>query len=154
MKPRTVVLALLVALLPAAAPLPAAAQFFGRRAPERKPDTVALSAMDARSIGPATMSGRIGDVVGVRGTRDTLFVGAATGGVWESTDGGTTFEPIFDKEPALSIGEIAVHPTDHDVIWVGTGEDNPRNSVGIGKGMFRSVDGGKTWKHVGLEKSE
>ncbi|HKK27474.1 MAG TPA: hypothetical protein VKB18_05300 [Gemmatimonadota bacterium] len=154
MKPRTLALALVPVLLPALAPAPASAQFFGGRPQAKEPDTVALSAMDARSIGPATMSGRIGDVVGVPGTRDTLFVGAATGGVWESTDGGTTFEPIFDDEPTLSIGEIAVHPSHHDVIWVGTGEDNPRNSVGMGRGMFRSIDGGKTWTHVGLEKSE
>jgi len=150
MEPRTLALTLLLAALPASA----SAQMFGRRPPATKPDTVAFSAMAARSIGPATMSGRIGDVVGIPGMHDTLFVGAATGGVWESTDNGTTFRPIFDEEPVLSVGEIVVHPKNHDVIWVGTGEDNPRNSVGMGKGMFRSVDGGKTWKHVGLEKSE
>jgi len=147
-------LALAAPFLAVTLPSPAAAQFFGRRTPPPKPDTVAFSAMKARSIGPATMSGRIGDVVGIPGMHDTLFVGAATGGVWESTDNGTTFKPIFDDEPVLSVGEIAVHPTNHDVIWVGTGEDNPRNSVGMGEGMFRSADGGKTWQRAGLENSE
>ncbi|MFB6240559.1 MAG: WD40/YVTN/BNR-like repeat-containing protein, partial [Gemmatimonadota bacterium] len=90
---------------------------------------MALSAMEARAIGPAAMSGRIGDVEGVTGTSDTIFVGAATGGVWKSVDGGTTWEPIFDDQPTLSIGEIEVHPRNHDHVWVGTGEDNPRNSV-------------------------
>jgi len=153
MKPRTLALALAL-LVASVLPASSSAQMFGRRRPAPKPDTVALSAMAARSIGPATMSGRIGDVVGIPGMHDTLFVGAATGGVWESTDNGTTFRPIFDDEPVLSVGEIAVHPRNHDVIWVGTGEDNPRNSVGMGRGLFRSVDGGRTWKNVGLEKSE
>jgi photosystem II stability/assembly factor-like uncharacterized protein len=156
MKPRTSapVASLAIFTVLTALPAPASAQFFRRRPPPPKPDTVVFSAMAARSIGPATMSGRIGDVEGVVGTPDTLFVGAATGGVWESTDRGTTFKPIFDEESTLSVGEIAVHPRNHDVIWVGTGEDNPRNSVGMGKGMYRSIDGGKTWTHVGLEKSE
>ena len=145
------VLAALFLLLPATA---AAQPFGGFGGGGGDADTVALSAMDARSIGPAAMSGRIGDVEGVRGTTDTIFVGAATGGVWKSVDGGTTWEPIFDDQPSLSIGELEVHPKYHDVIWVGTGEDNPRNSVGIGQGVFRSIDGGETWSDVGLENSE
>jgi len=150
MRLRPLVFALALALLPASA----AAQPFGGFGGGAAPDTVALSAMDARSIGPATMSGRIGAIDGVAGSRDTLFVGAATGGVWRTVDGGTTWEPIFDDQPSLSIGAIEVHPRNHDLIWVGSGEDNPRNSVGIGQGVFKSTDGGETWTHVGLENTE
>lgn len=136
-------LATFAALAPAA---PAAAQ------PAVDPDL--LAGLAARSIGPATMSGRIADVTVVPGPPDTIWVGAATGGVWKSTDGGITFEPVFDDQPVAAIGAVAVHPARPEVVWVGTGEGNPRNSVSVGNGVYRSLDGGKSWTHLGLDESE
>ncbi|HJT97886.1 MAG TPA: hypothetical protein VJ696_06185, partial [Rhodanobacteraceae bacterium] len=102
------------------------------------------------------MSGRISAVAGVPGAegKTTLFVGAASGGVWKSTDGGTTFKPVFDKQPVQSIGAIAIDPTHHDTIWVGTGESWTRNSVSIGDGIYKSTDGGETWAKMGLGNAE
>jgi photosystem II stability/assembly factor-like uncharacterized protein len=119
-------------------------------------DSSAVSGLGARNIGSAAMSGRISAIAG-RHEKDgkvTLFVGAASGGVWKSTDGGTTFEPIFDKEPVQSIGAIALDPTHPDTIWVGTGESWTRNSVSIGDGIYKSTDGGENWSNVGLPNSE
>jgi photosystem II stability/assembly factor-like uncharacterized protein len=119
-------------------------------------DSSAVSGLGARNIGSAQMSGRISAIAG-RHEKDgkvTLFVGAASGGVWKSTDGGTTFEPIFDKEPVQSIGAIALDPTHPDTIWVGTGESWTRNSVSIGNGIYKSTDGGENWTNVGLPNSE
>ncbi|MCX7895706.1 MAG: hypothetical protein N2447_07115 [Thermoanaerobaculum sp.] len=108
----------------------------------------------ARSIGPAAMSGRIAAIAAVPGPTVTVYVGAATGGVWKSTDGGLTFKPIFDREKVASIGAVAVSPVNPDLIWVGTGEGNPRNSASVGLGVWLSRDGGKSFRHVGLEKTE
>jgi photosystem II stability/assembly factor-like uncharacterized protein len=113
-----------------------------------------LSAMEARSIGPAGMSGRVAAIEGVPGRSSTLYVGSATGGVWKSTDSGTTWTPIFDDQDASSIGAIAVHPANPELVWVGTGEANMRNSSGLGRGLYRSRDGGDSWEKVGLEDSE
>jgi photosystem II stability/assembly factor-like uncharacterized protein len=117
-----------------------------------------LSGLAARSIGPAAMSGRVAAIAGVPGTA-TLYVGAATGGVWKSTDGGVTFAPIFDDQPVAAIGAIAVFDPPRggargDVVWVGTGEGNVRNSASIGNGVYRSLDGGRTWRHLGLAATE
>src|SRR5207237_940007 len=84
----------------------------------------------------------------------TLFVGAASGGVWKSTDGATTFKPVFDEQPVQSIGAIAVDPTHHDNVWVGTGETWTRNSVASGNGIYKSADAGETWTFSGLPESE
>lgn len=107
-----------------------------------------------RSIGPAGMSGRVADVDVVSSDPNIIFVGAATGGVWRSVDGGIEWAPIFDEQSVLGIGAVAVSQTTPDVVWVGTGEGNPRNSAGVGNGVFRSLDGGDTWTNVGLEGSE
>ena len=114
-----------------------------------------VSGLRARNIGSAAMSGRISAVTGhnVNG-RTTLYVGAASGGVWKSLDGGTTFKPIFDQEPVQSIGAIAVDPSNWKNIWVGTGEAWTRNSASIGDGIYRSTDAGETWTNVGLPESE
>ncbi|MDQ6622355.1 MAG: hypothetical protein M3Y86_02570 [Verrucomicrobiota bacterium] len=109
--------------------------------------------LKARAIGPATMGGRISDIAIDPRNPSVFYVGLAHGGVFKSSDGGTTFEPIFDKESALSIGAIAVAPSDSDVVWVGTGEANDRNSSGWGDGVYRSADGGGTWQNVGLKNS-
>ncbi len=113
-----------------------------------------FAAMTGRSIGPAGMSGRVAAVNVDPSDRSRIFVGAATGGVWRSLDGGITWEPVFDDQPVLGIGAVAVSPANPDVIWVGTGEGNPRNSAGVGYGIFKSVDGGESWSHLGLEGSE
>jgi photosystem II stability/assembly factor-like uncharacterized protein len=119
-------------------------------------DAGAISGLGARNIGSAAMSGRIAALAAVPGKdgKTTLFVGAASGGVWKSTDGGTTFKPVFDKQSAQSIGAIAIDPSQHDTIWVGTGESWTRNSVSVGDGIYKSTDGGETWTNMGLPNSE
>src|ERR1700687_3372840 len=119
-------------------------------------NSATISGLGARNIGSATMSGRISSIAGVRepSGKITLFVGAASGGVWKSDDSGTRFRPIFDEQPVQSIGAIALDPKNSKNVWVGTGESWTRKSVSIGDGIYKSTDGGETWKHVGLGKSE
>ncbi len=119
-------------------------------------DPGTISGLGARNIGSATMSGRISALAGYRDPSGklTLFVGAASGGVWKSTDGATTFKPVFDEQPVQSIGAIAVDPTHPENVWVGSGETWTRNSVSIGNGIYRSTDGGETWTFSGLPESE
>ena len=113
-------------------------------------DTIALQRLDFRAIGPANMMGRATDVEGVPGDANIVYVGTAAGGVWKTINGGTTWTPIFDKQPTLSIGDLALEPGNPDVIYVGTGEANTRNSVSFGRGMYKSTDGGKSWRFLGL----
>jgi hypothetical protein len=104
-----------------------------------------------RSIGPAVRGGRI-DVVAVQENRPSvLYVGAASGGVWKSVNQGTTCQPIFDDHETSSIGDVAISPSDPEIVWVGTGEPNNRQSSSFGFGVYRSEDGGATFQHVGLE---
>ncbi len=118
-------------------------------------DSGTLSGLGARNIGSAAMSGRVAAVTGrTEGGKTTLFVGAASGGVWRSFDGGTTFKPIFDKEPVQSIGAITIDPSNPKIVWIGTGESWMRNSVSVGNGIYKSTDGGETWKNMGLPNSE
>ncbi|HYK41026.1 MAG TPA: sialidase [Thermoanaerobaculia bacterium] len=118
-------------------------------------DSATLSGLGARNIGSAAMSGRIAAVAARNeGGKTTLYVGAASGGVWKSQDGGTTFKPVFDKQPVQSIGAIAIDPSNPGTIWVGTGESWMRNSVSIGDGIFKSTDGGETWTNSGLRDTE
>jgi len=119
-----------------------------------QPNPELFQQMKARSIGPAGMSGRIADIEVLTDNPDIIYVGSATGGLWRSNNGGTTWEPLFDDQPVSSIGAVAVHPQNPDIIWVGTGEGNPRNSVGVGYGIYKSIDGGRSWKSLGLEKTE
>ena len=118
-------------------------------AQEVNPDL--LSTMEARSIGPAGMSGRITAIDALDTDPMTVYAGAASGGVWKSTNGGDTWRPLFDDQRIANIGAIAVHPSFRDVVWVGTGEGNPRNSADPGAGIYRSIDGGETWTFLGLE---
>src|SRR6266487_3786790 len=115
-----------------------------------------ISGLGARNIGSATMSGRISAIAGVKepSGKITLFVGAASGGIWKSDDGGTRFRPVFDEQPVQSIGAIAIDPKNSRNIWVGTGESWTRNSVSIGDGIYKSSDGGETWTNAGLPNSE
>lgn len=99
------------------------------------------------------MGGRISDIAIDPKNPYVFYVGLAHGGVFKTNDNGVTFDPIFDKQPALSIGAIGVAPSDPDVVWVGTGEANDRNSSGWGNGVYRSTDGGSTWENVGLKDS-
>jgi len=118
-------------------------------------DSATISGLGSRNIGPSTMSGRVSALTGtVKDGKVTLYVGAAGGGVWKSENGGTTFKPVFDRQPVQSIGAIAVDPGNAKTIWVGTGESWTRNSVGVGNGIYKSVDGGETWSFQGLPNSE
>jgi len=120
-----------------------------------KVDSETISGLGARNIGSAAMSGRIAAIDAVHeGARLTIYVGSASGGVWKSTNGGTTFKPVFDKQPVQSIGAVTVDPKNPKVVWVGTGESWMRNSVSIGDGIYRSDDAGDNWTNVGLKNSE
>lgn len=118
-------------------------------------DGNAISGLGARNIGAAIMSGRIAAVAARHDAgKTTIYAGAASGGVWKSPDGGTTWRPVFDKNPVQSIGAVTLDPSRPETVWVGTGESWTRNSVSIGDGIYRSLDGGATWKNVGLPESE
>ena len=106
-----------------------------------------------RSIGPATMGGRIISLAVFEKEPSTWWAATASGGLLKTTNNGTTFEHQFDRESVVSIGHVAVAPSNKDIVWVGTGEANPRNSVSYGNGVYKSVDGGKTWSHMGLAKT-
>ena len=121
---------------------------------EAQIDLEKFSSMKFRNIGPAGMSGRITAIDVDLSNEDIIYVGAASGGVWKSVNGGISWKPIFDDMPTLSIGSIAIDQSNPDVIWVGTGEGNPRNSVNVGGGIYKSIDGGQSWKSMGLEKTK
>ncbi|MFD0994230.1 WD40/YVTN/BNR-like repeat-containing protein [Tenacibaculum geojense] len=109
--------------------------------------------MKPRNIGPGGMSGRVTAIDVVTQNPNIMYVGTASGGVWKSTSGGIKWEPIFENEATASIGAVAIQQSNPSVIWVGTGEGNPRNSLNGGYGIYRSLDAGKTWKLMGLEKT-
>ncbi|HWW74382.1 MAG TPA: hypothetical protein VNZ44_03245, partial [Pyrinomonadaceae bacterium] len=120
-----------------------------------KVDAEIVSGLGARNIGSAQMSGRVAALDAVQeGKRLTVYVGSASGGVWKSVNGGTTFKPVFDKQPVQSIGAVTIDPKNPKVIWVGTGEAWTRNSVSVGDGVYKSTDGGDNWTNVGLKDSE
>lgn len=116
--------------------------------------TEALQQARWRSIGPATMGGRISDIAVDEKNPYTFYVGLATGGLLKTTNDGATWTPLFDDQPVASIGAVAVAPTDSKIVWVGTGEANGRNSSSWGNGAYKSVDGGATWKHMGLDETQ
>src|SRR5438477_2215305 len=107
-----------------------------------------------RGIGPASMGGRIDDIAGVDSNPYIYYVGLATGGVWKTTNNGTTFTPVFDTYSTASIGDIAIAPSNPDVVWVGTGEANNRQSASFGDGIYKSTDAGKTFTKMGLDNSQ
>ncbi len=114
----------------------------------------ALSSMSWRSIGPPNMGGRVTDIMGVPGDPTTFWFGGADGGLWKTTNSGTTFQGQWQDEEAYSVGSVALAPSDHNVLYLGSGEGDPRNSVSYGLGVWRSTDGGDSWTHVGLDDSE
>jgi hypothetical protein len=105
-----------------------------------------------RNIGPASMGGRLDDIEVSETDPNIIYLGYAVGGVWKSTNHGTSFEPVFDEQGAGSIGDIAIHPTNPDIVYVGTGEPNNRQSASFGDGVYKTTDGGKTWKYIGLKE--
>lgn len=117
------------------------------------PSPVAIN-LGWRQIGPAMFAGRVADVAGVPGHSDVLYVAAASSGLYKSINGGTTFEPVFESGTTLSIGAIAVQADNPDVVYVGTGEGAVRNSISFGDGVYKTTDGGRSWQHLGLERTE
>ncbi len=115
-----------------------------------------ISGLGARNIGSAAMSGRVSAIDAVREPNGklTIFIGAASGGVWKSEDSGTRYKPVFDEQPVQSIGALTIDPKNSKNVWVGTGESWTRNSVSIGNGIYKSADGGETWNYAGLPNSE
>lgn len=114
-------------------------------------DPRSLNQLRFRFIGP--QGNRISAVVGAPGNNNVYYVGAASGGVWKSEDGGINWRPVFDDQPAMSIGSLAIAPSDANIVWAGTGESFIRSNVSIGNGIYKSTDAGKTWTHMGLEKT-
>lgn len=106
-----------------------------------------------RNIGPAGMSGRVTAIDAVWTNPNIIFLGTASGGVWKTENGGGSWTPVFDEQPIQNIGAVAITQSNPNVVWVGTGEGNPRNSVSLGEGIYKSLDGGKTWKCLGLQKT-
>ncbi len=106
-----------------------------------------------RNIGPSGMSGRIVSIDAVHKNPAIIYVGAASGGIWKTENAGADWKPIFDEQPLQNIGALAIQQSNPSIVWAGTGEGNPRNSLNIGEGIYKSLDAGKTWKRMGLEKT-
>jgi photosystem II stability/assembly factor-like uncharacterized protein len=117
-------------------------------------DSATVAGMRWRNVGPATFEGRLSDVVGIPGPSKSIIVAAAGGGIWKSTNGGITWRPTFDDKRVISMGMLAIAPSDTQQVWAGTGEPNSRNSIEPGGGIFKSTDGGISWTAMGLEKSQ
>jgi photosystem II stability/assembly factor-like uncharacterized protein len=117
-------------------------------------DDPLLSAFRFRSIGPASMGGRIDDVEAAPSDPSIIYIGYSNSGVWKSENNGTTFTPVFDESPTASIGDLAIHPTNPDIVYVGTGEANNRQTSSFGDGMYKTTDGGKTFQHIGLRETQ
>jgi len=122
----------------------------------QSPDQIqsALSSMEWRAIGPANMGGRVSAIQGVPGNPRIFWVGGADGGVFKTINGGTTFEEQFTDQPVYSVGALALAPSDYNVLWLGSGEGDPRNSTSYGNGVYRSTDGGEHWAYLGLGDTE
>jgi photosystem II stability/assembly factor-like uncharacterized protein len=144
---RAVIFLFLAVSLARLAPAQTGSQADGKTPAEAK----AFERLEWRSIGPSNMGGRAADVEGVPGNPSLVYAATGSGGLWKTTNGGVTWKPIFERQNTISIGDIALEPNNPDVIWVGTGESNVRNSVSFGDGVYKSNDGGKTWQHLGLK---
>ncbi|HMA01296.1 MAG TPA: hypothetical protein VKP02_02955, partial [Gemmatimonadaceae bacterium] len=117
-------------------------------------DSATLASFTWRNIGPANMGGRIADIVGIPSPSKTFYVASVAGGIWKTTNAGTTFRPLFGDQHVISMGSLAIAPSDTNQVWAGTGEQNTRNSISPGGGIYKSTDGGMTWKLMGLEKTQ
>ncbi|HVR97079.1 MAG TPA: glycosyl hydrolase [Thermoanaerobaculia bacterium] len=137
-----------------AAPLAAQTAGSNRAKPPESPLAKAAAALPLRSIGPSLMSGRLADIAVHPTAPGVWYVAAGSGGVWKTTNAGTTWTPVFEDQPSYSIGEITLDPTNPDVVWVGTGENVSGRHVGWGDGVYRSRDAGRTWQRMGLPRSE
>ena len=144
-------LGFLFAAIPVAGQQGAASQ---QRRPINQSDDPWLKPFVWRSIGPAGQGGRVDDIAVSDQDPRVFYVGFATGGLWKTTNNGTTFEPVFDTYSTHSIGDLAVAPSNHDIVYVGTGEANNRQSSSFGDGMYKTTDGGKTWTHSGLRETQ
>jgi len=118
------------------------------------PENTAIRNLRWRGIGPANPGGRISVVAGLPGKPDTIYVAGAAGGIIKTTNGGTTWTPLFDDQPVASIGAIEIAASNENIVWVGTGEGDPRNSTSFGNGVYRSSDAGRTWSYLGLDDTE
>lgn len=117
-------------------------------------ENAGLSGLSFRNIGPATTSGRIADIAVNPDNYNEYYVATASGGVWKTTNHGVTYSPVFDDQGSYSIGCVTIDPSNHNIVWVGSGENNNQRSVAYGDGLYKSEDGGKSWKNVGLKESE
>ena len=106
-----------------------------------------------RNIGPASMSGRVTTIDAEVANPNHIWIGAASGGVWKTSNAGVSWTPVFDEQPILNIGALAIQQSNPGVVWVGTGEGNPRNSISIGEGIYKTMDAGRSWKRMGLEQT-
>ena len=122
--------------------------------PAQSLDSATAAGLRWRNVGNANFMGRLSDVVGIPGPSKTLFVAAAAGGIWKSTNNGNTWRPVFDDKRVISMGMLAIAPSDTMQVWAGTGEPNSRNSIEPGGGVYKSTDGGITWNLMGLEKTQ
>lgn len=113
-----------------------------------------IKGLKFRGVGPALTSGRVSDIAVNPKNVNEYYVAVASGGVWKTSNHGVTYKPIFDKEGTYSVGCVTIDPNQHSTIWVGTGENNNQRSVAYGDGVYKSTDGGKTWKNMGLKTSE
>ncbi len=138
--------------------LAGAAALTGTRvAGQQKPSanyTAAIANLKFREVGPAIMGGRVDEFAVVEGDSKIMYVGLATGGVWKTTNAGTTWAPLFDNQAVASIGAVAVAPSNPSIVWVGTGEANNRQSSSWGNGIYKSTDAGRIWRNMGLPDSQ
>src|SRR5678815_3855515 len=117
-------------------------------------DSASLAAFRWRNIGPAVMGGRVTDIEVDPRNSKIFYVATAAGGIWKTVNNGTMFFPLFDKERVISMGDLAIAPSNGDIIYAGTGEEDSRNSISPGGGIYKSTDAGKTWKLMGLEATQ
>jgi hypothetical protein len=117
-------------------------------------DSTTIAAFKWRSIGPTNMGGRVTDVEGLPSPSKTFYVAAAAGGIWKTNNNGISFQQLWNQDRVVSMGDIAIAPSDPDIIWAGTGEEDSRNSISPGGGVFKSTDGGNTWELKGLVETQ
>ena len=154
MRGRLVIGVVVVTILLGLAGPAAAAKKADGKAPEAKLNAKLLEGLELRSLGPAVASGRIADIAVDPTDTSRYFVAVASGGVWRTVNSGTTWEPVMDDAGSYSFGCVTIDPSDPNIVWVGSGENNSQRSVSFGDGVYKSVDGGSTFTNVGLEESE